>query len=145
MTDIFHEHRRRNETTRDRWQEMAPHRARVMQLLAEARAAAGPSLCILGAGNANDVELSALAGVFERIALVDLDEQALARAVERLTEDQRRRVELHAPIDLTGVLPILEAWKANPAQDFPNYAAGTWGPDSANQLIQGCQSGWRKP
>lgn len=115
MTDIVHEHHRRNDTTRDRWETMAPHRARVMQLVAAARAVAGPSLCILGAGNGNDVELSTLAGEFERIALVDLDEQALARAIEPVTEDQRRRVELHAPIDLTGMLPILEVWKAGTA------------------------------
>jgi hypothetical protein len=112
---ITQEHRRRNETTRDRWQEIAPHRARVMQLLVEARGVAGPSLCLLGAGNGNDVELAELAGAFERIALVDLDEQALARAVDRLTENQRRRVERHAPIDLMGVLPILEAWQADTA------------------------------
>lgn len=86
-----------------------------MQLLAAARAVAGPSLCILGAGNGNDVELGELADEFERVALVDIDDQALARGVERLTADQWRHVELHAPIDLTGVLPILEAWKVGTA------------------------------
>jgi glucose-6-phosphate 1-dehydrogenase len=27
--------------------------------------------------------------------------------------------------------PILKAWAAHPAQDFPNYRAGSWGPDLA--------------
>ncbi|MFO0970265.1 MAG: glucose-6-phosphate dehydrogenase [Gemmataceae bacterium] len=40
--------------------------------------------------------------------------------------------------------PILEAWRANPPKDFPNYAAGSAGPEEANRLIRGCQSGWRK-
>ncbi len=31
--------------------------------------------------------------------------------------------------------PILDYWKATPADDFPNYARGTWGPKSANELI----------
>jgi glucose-6-phosphate 1-dehydrogenase len=31
--------------------------------------------------------------------------------------------------------PILEAWAALPTSDFPNYAAGTWGPAAAAALI----------
>ena len=30
--------------------------------------------------------------------------------------------------------PILEHWKTAPAPDFPNYAAGTWGPSKAEEL-----------
>jgi glucose-6-phosphate 1-dehydrogenase len=32
--------------------------------------------------------------------------------------------------------PILDAWQANPPQDFPNYAAGSWGPHAAYDLIE---------
>lgn len=31
--------------------------------------------------------------------------------------------------------PILESWKRNPP-DFPNYDAGSWGPEAASKLIQ---------
>jgi glucose-6-phosphate 1-dehydrogenase len=31
--------------------------------------------------------------------------------------------------------PVLDTWAANPPQDFPNYAAGSWGPKSAFDLI----------
>ncbi|HYY30157.1 MAG TPA: glucose-6-phosphate dehydrogenase [Chthoniobacterales bacterium] len=31
--------------------------------------------------------------------------------------------------------PILEAWHNSPPTDFPNYAAGTWGPEGATQLL----------
>jgi glucose-6-phosphate 1-dehydrogenase len=31
--------------------------------------------------------------------------------------------------------PILDAWKANPPKDFPNYAAGSWGPKCADELL----------
>ncbi|HEY5704481.1 MAG TPA: glucose-6-phosphate dehydrogenase [Terrimicrobiaceae bacterium] len=34
------------------------------------------------------------------------------------------------------VNPILDVWQALPARDFPNYAAGTWGPEAANNLIE---------
>jgi glucose-6-phosphate 1-dehydrogenase len=33
------------------------------------------------------------------------------------------------------VEPILAAWKATPAKDFPNYAAGSWGPQAADDLL----------
>jgi len=32
--------------------------------------------------------------------------------------------------------PILDAWRSVPPRDFPNYPAGSWGPASADQLIQ---------
>src|SRR5580692_1840069 len=38
--------------------------------------------------------------------------------------------------------PILEAWNNNPPTDFPNYAAGTWGPEAALRLIQRDQRHW---
>jgi glucose-6-phosphate 1-dehydrogenase len=44
------------------------------------------------------------------------------------------------------VTPILDAWQQQPASDFPNYEAGTWGPAEADRLIQDCcQGGWRRP
>ncbi|MCB0210077.1 MAG: glucose-6-phosphate dehydrogenase [Anaerolineae bacterium] len=33
------------------------------------------------------------------------------------------------------IMPILDVWQANPSANFPNYAAGTWGPESAEVLI----------
>ncbi|MFZ4099082.1 MAG: glucose-6-phosphate dehydrogenase [Chlamydiia bacterium] len=39
--------------------------------------------------------------------------------------------------------PILERWAEVPAQDFPNYAAGTWGPEAADRMIQRTGRHWR--
>jgi len=33
------------------------------------------------------------------------------------------------------LMPVLEAWQAAPPSDFPNYAAGTWGPEEAQALL----------
>ncbi len=33
------------------------------------------------------------------------------------------------------ITPIMEAWQATPAVDFPNYAPGSWGPQDADALI----------
>jgi glucose-6-phosphate 1-dehydrogenase len=45
----------------------------------------------------------------------------------------------------TVVQPILDAWKATPANDFPNYAAGSWGPDKAAELLRKDGREWRDP
>ena len=82
-----------------------------MELIAGARGETGRSLCVLGAGNANDIDLAALARDFERIALVDLDAQALKLAVERVPEAELQRIELHGGVDVTGILPTLESWR----------------------------------
>lgn len=42
------------------------------------------------------------------------------------------------------VAPILDQWK-NPPVGFPNYAAGTWGPENADQLIEQDGRRWRRP
>src|SRR5204863_851243 len=34
------------------------------------------------------------------------------------------------------LMPILQAWHETPPADFPNYAAGSWGPDAAQTLIE---------
>ena len=33
------------------------------------------------------------------------------------------------------LMPVLEVWAAAPPSDFPNYAAGTWGPEDAQGLL----------
>ena len=109
-TSIIREHARRNATTQGRWDAMASHRARVMRLIEEARGESGKTLCVLGPGNGNDIELARIAHEFEKVTLVDLDEAALARAVERLDEDGFRRIERCGAVDLSGILPVLESW-----------------------------------
>jgi glucose-6-phosphate 1-dehydrogenase len=32
--------------------------------------------------------------------------------------------------------PVLDLWTSLPARDFPNYAAGSWGPTTADELLQ---------
>jgi glucose-6-phosphate 1-dehydrogenase len=39
--------------------------------------------------------------------------------------------------------PIIKRWENTPAPDFPNYAAGTWGPEKEDDLIQGDGRNWR--
>jgi glucose-6-phosphate 1-dehydrogenase len=39
--------------------------------------------------------------------------------------------EMWAVID-----PIISRWESNPHSDFPNYAAGAWGPEAAHRLLE---------
>jgi glucose-6-phosphate 1-dehydrogenase len=40
--------------------------------------------------------------------------------------------------------PILDSWIEEPAPAFPNYEAGTWGPEAADQLIERDGRRWRR-
>jgi len=42
------------------------------------------------------------------------------------------------------VMPILEAWQ-QPARNFPNYKAGSWGPKEADEFIASDGRRWRRP
>ncbi|MGH7995141.1 MAG: glucose-6-phosphate dehydrogenase, partial [Opitutaceae bacterium] len=45
-----------------------------------------------------------------------------------------------------GVLtPVLEAWRESPPTDFPNYEAGTWGPEAAHGLLAQSGHSWPVP
>jgi glucose-6-phosphate 1-dehydrogenase len=41
------------------------------------------------------------------------------------------------------VSPVLDVWKALPPRNFPNYAAGTWGPKEADELLERDGRHWR--
>ena len=42
------------------------------------------------------------------------------------------------------VQPMLDAWRSTTADDFPNYAAGTWGPAAANSLLARAGRRWHE-
>lgn len=40
--------------------------------------------------------------------------------------------------------PVLEAWAAKKPEVFPNYAAGTWGPNCGDELLKADGRAWRR-
>ncbi len=40
--------------------------------------------------------------------------------------------------------PILDTWASSPAPEFPNYDAGTWGPEAADDLLSREGRRWRR-
>jgi glucose-6-phosphate 1-dehydrogenase len=43
------------------------------------------------------------------------------------------------------VQPVLDAWKPQPPEAFPNYAAGSWGPEKSFELLRRDGREWRDP
>ena len=41
------------------------------------------------------------------------------------------------------IQPVLDVWHAIPARGFPNYAAGSWGPQEADDLLHRDGRAWR--
>lgn len=105
-----------NERTAGLWDAFAPHRSRVTAIFEEQHRrvftesdihppwAPHGTLCILGAGNSNDVNLRRLLRRFRTVELVDLDGAALERGVARQldTSEREERVRLHGGVDLFG-------------------------------------------
>ena len=42
------------------------------------------------------------------------------------------------------IQPILDVWHALPPRGFPNYAAGSWGPVEAEELLERDERAWRR-
>ncbi len=42
------------------------------------------------------------------------------------------------------VQSVMDVWSALPPRDFPNYAAGTWGPKAAGELLKNDNRQWRR-
>jgi hypothetical protein len=105
----------------------AAHRARLTKEILERTPTGGRGrLCLLGAGNANDVDLEALAMRFAEVHLVDLDPDAVGRAIARVAPPLRAPLVAHAPLDASGLFDRLESWAANPPAlgDIDGIVAG---------------------
>ena len=106
---------RANRSTRDHWTHFACHRAEIQKLIVPDLHAPGTGrLCVLGAGNCNDIDLKALAEAFAEVHLVDIDAPALEAAVLRQEVAGSQRVHLHGGVDLTGVADVFAGWEKAP-------------------------------
>ncbi len=109
MNRILNEHRQRNAASLNCWDGFAAHRRQVTDLLIGAQQATCGRLCVLGAGNCNDLELSALSRAFAEVHLVDLDEPAVRAGIAAQNPAHPERVFVHTA-DLAGCNEILRDW-----------------------------------
>ncbi len=115
--DYLTEQRRLNESTRPNREFFAEHRQQVTQLLLGARRDVSDRLCILAAGNCNDIELEKLANHYAQVHLVDADASALSYGIEQAGCDSRDDVIAHREVDLTGIAHRLGAGTASAELD----------------------------
>ena len=112
----------RNAETNDLLESFAGHREKVMQLVSATVAQLSQnggtcsSAVLLGSGNCLDVDLPALADMFSKIHLVDLDESASKAAVEAsgVSPDQ---ISIHAPEDIAEPLLSLTSRDFRPEEE----------------------------
>ncbi len=115
MGELAEQQIRNNADSRGLWDVFRPHREKVTRLLL-APAARGPSrLCVLGAGNCNDLDLAALVAAYREVHLVDLDADALADGVRRQGLSGSFALRQHAGVDVTGALDVLAGWSPKAA------------------------------
>lgn len=111
VDEQFEDQRVSNESGLPHFEDFRGHREQQTALILQtAPAQQRGRLCVLGAGNAYDLELAALLAAFAEVHLVDIDAQALARARTRVDPEARARLFVHAPLDLSGMFHELERW-----------------------------------
>jgi hypothetical protein len=115
------EQSRMNQSTRGQWDWYANHRKRVERLIVPA--ARGQRICVLGAGNCNDLDLKWLVEAYAEVHLVDIDPRALERAAQRQGVSPAAGLRLHAPFDLTGIADLTKGWQGRTVKDAEIDAA----------------------
>lgn len=115
MTDLAERQRLFNRQTFDNFAAAAPHRRIVTDLLLEACGeVASPRICLLGAGNLNDVELLPLVARGAEIVATDLDGEALRAGVARQGFADDPRVRTVPEVDLAPLLAGYDAGLPDP-------------------------------
>jgi hypothetical protein len=109
-----------NSQTRGLWESFTGHRGKVTGLLAAGADAGRSRLCVLGAGNANDLDLPALLAAHREVHLVDLDGEALRHGAGAQGVAGRPSLHLHGGVDLTGMVDVIAGW--SPRSPIPDDA-----------------------
>jgi hypothetical protein len=99
-----------NATSRDQWEAFADHRRCLTAALGREGMGRGSRLCVLGAGNANDLDLKALLSVHYEVHLVDIDSEALSSGAQRQGVAKHPRLRLHGGVDVTATLGFMSDW-----------------------------------
>lgn len=104
-----------NSSTARQWAMYSSHRHQIEKLITPASPRG--RICVLGAGNCNDLDLPWLTQVYSQAHLIDLDADSLALAIERQRPSKTASICLWAPFDLSGIGNILRDWRHAPPTD----------------------------
>ena len=121
LSGFADEQSRMNQSTRGAWDWYANYRRHVERLIIPRDR--GGRICVLGAGNCNDLDLTWLIEAFAEVHLIDIDPAALNRAAHRQGVNGHPKLVLHAPLDLTGIADRMAGWKGRNVTDAELTAA----------------------
>src|SRR5438105_15087755 len=79
---ISDEQAKHNRSTQHQWRMYQSHRQQIEHLIVPMRRAED-RICVLGAGNCNDLDLAWLAQAYREVHLVDIDPAAIDEAAKR--------------------------------------------------------------
>lgn len=111
-----------NASSREQWAQFSEHRERVSRALGageremdKVRWSGGlrsdrPRLCVLGAGNCNDLNLGDLLTCYSEVHLVDVDPVALEQGARRQVGARPPYLNLHGGIDVSMFLDRFATW-----------------------------------
>ena len=108
---ILEKQRVKNLDTLGNWDLFADHRQHIKRLIQSQENVGNKRICILGAGNCNDLDLEYLAHSFKEIHLVDIDKGALINGVWKQRVNHFPNIYIHGDIDLSGIYSYLEEWR----------------------------------
>jgi hypothetical protein len=136
-----------NSASRDCWHTFADHRRKVMNLLVAGGDSAASRLCVVGAGNCNDLDLISLLEAHREVHLVDLDSEALAAGIARQGVADHHSLRTYGGVDVTSMLDKIATWsprtKIGPEDraacaDEPVRRAGTLLPGPFDSVASTC-------
>ena len=110
---VVEDQSRQNRSTANQWSLYSTHRRALERLLVPPQHGV-ERICVLGAGNCNDLDLQWLLKAYAEVHLVDLDPHALTAAVSRQRVSTTKNLFRHAPVDLTGAANEFDAWTLKP-------------------------------
>ncbi|QDV36041.1 hypothetical protein [Tautonia plasticadhaerens] len=101
-----------NASSQGQWDGFAGHRRAVSNLLGagEVRGGEATRLCVLGAGNTNDLDLPGLLEAHREVHLVDLDGEALGMGATRQGVYEHPGLRLHGGLDVSSMLDAFSGW-----------------------------------
>lgn len=109
-----------NRSTRGQWRLYASHRQELERLIVPSRP--GGRICVLGAGNCNDIDLRWLTQAYREVHLVDIDGESLSRAAAFQQVESSPALRLAGGIDLTGLGERLGNWAKSPPNEKEVFA-----------------------
>jgi hypothetical protein len=122
-----------NQQTGDNWDRAAPHRAectghlvRLAQTTSTSATSGAqgdvrPTLCLLGVGRGNDVDLHRLLAVYATITLVDFDAESVALGIQHQGLEGDARVTVLS-LDVTGASEVFDSLSRDATPDHLEQA-----------------------